>query len=62
MSSLLRRTALMGAVTGLASGLFVLLALVGAPPALAALVAGLAGFSLRAAAIARGLSLPAYDR
>ena len=29
---------------------------------LAALVAGLAGFSLRGAAIARGLSLPAYDK
>jgi uncharacterized membrane protein YeiH len=42
--------------------LFVALALFGAPPALAALVAGLAGFSLRGAAIARGLSLPAYDR
>jgi hypothetical protein len=34
----------------------------GVPPALAAAVAGLAGFSLRAAAIARGLKLPAYDR
>jgi len=32
------------------------------PPALAALVGGLAGFALRGAAIARGLSLPAYDR
>ena len=33
------------------------------PPAPSlALVAGLAGFSLRGAAIARGLSLPAYDR
>ncbi len=42
--------------------LFVVLTLFGAPAALAALVAGLAGFSLRGAAIARGLSLPAYDR
>ena len=33
-----------------------------APPVLAALVAGLAGFSQRCAAIARGLSLPAYNR
>jgi uncharacterized membrane protein YeiH len=28
----------------------------------AALVAGLAGFSLRGAAVSRGLSLPAYDK
>jgi hypothetical protein len=38
------------------------LTLFGAPPVLAALVAGLAGFSLRGAAIARGLSLPAYNK
>lgn len=46
----------------LASGLFVILFVVGTPAAVAALVAGLAGFALRGAAIARGLSLPAYDR
>jgi uncharacterized membrane protein YeiH len=46
----------------LASGLFVILAVAGAPVTLAALVAGLMGFALRSAAIARGLSLPAYDR
>ena len=46
----------------LASGLYVGLTLSGAPPGVAALVAGLAGFGLRGAAIARGLSLPAYDR
>ena len=40
----------------------VILAMAGAPPALAALVAGLAGFSLRGAAISRGIKLPAYDR
>jgi hypothetical protein len=32
------------------------------PPPLAAAVAALAGFSLRAAAITRGIKLPAYDR
>ena len=60
--SILMRPELYVTAAALASGLFVGLTLVGAPPGLAALVAGLAGFSLRAAAIARGLSLPAYDR
>jgi uncharacterized membrane protein YeiH len=60
--SILMRPELYVTAAALASGLFVGLALFGAPPALAALVAGLAGFSLRGAAIARGLSLPAYGR
>jgi uncharacterized membrane protein YeiH len=60
--SILMRPELYVTAAALASGLFVLLTLAGAPPILAALVAGLAGFSLRGAAIARGLSLPAYDR
>jgi uncharacterized membrane protein YeiH len=60
--SILMRPELYVTAAALASGLFVGLALAGAPPTLAALVAGLAGFSLRGAAIARGLSLPAYDR
>jgi len=60
--SILMRPELYVTAAALASGLFVVLALFGAPPALAALVAGLAGFSLRGAAVARGLSLPAYDR
>ena len=60
--SILMRPELYVTAAALASGLFVILSLAGAPPALAALVAGLAGFSLRGAAIARGLSLPAYDR
>ncbi len=60
--SILMRPELYVTAAALASGLFVALSLFGAPPALAALVAGLAGFSLRGAAIARGLSLPAYDR
>ena len=60
--SILMRPELYVTAAALASGLFVILALFGASPALAALVAGLAAFSLRGAAIARGLSLPAYDR
>ena len=60
--SILMRPELYVTAAALASGLFVALSLFGAPPTLAALVAGLAGFSLRGAAIARGLSLPAYDR
>ena len=60
--SILMRPELYVTAAALASGLFVGLTMVGAAPGLAALVAGLAGFSLRGAAIARGLSLPAYDR
>jgi uncharacterized membrane protein YeiH len=60
--SILMRPELYVTAAALASGLFVGLSIAGAPPALAALVAGLAGFSLRAAAIARGLSLPAYNK
>ena len=60
--SILMRPELYVTAAALASGLFVALTLFGAPPGLAALVAGLAGFSLRGAASARGLSLPAYDR
>ncbi|MEO7504487.1 MAG: trimeric intracellular cation channel family protein [Sphingomicrobium sp.] len=59
--SILMRPELYVTAAALASGLFVILSLAGAPPALAALVGGLAGFALRGAAIARGLSLPAYD-
>jgi uncharacterized membrane protein YeiH len=60
--SILMRPELYVTAAALTSGLFVALSLFGAPPALAALVAGLAGFALRAAAIARGLKLPAYDK
>ncbi len=60
--SILMRPELYVTAAALASSLYVALTLFGAPPGLAALVAGLAGFSLRGAAIARGLSLPAYDR
>jgi uncharacterized membrane protein YeiH len=60
--SILMRPELYVTAAALASGLFVILAVAGAPVTLAALVAGLMGFALRGAAIARGLSLPAYDR
>jgi uncharacterized membrane protein YeiH len=60
--SILMRPELYVTAAALASGLYVLVSMFGVPPALAAAVAGLAGFSLRAAAITRGLKLPAYDR
>ena len=60
--SILMRPELYVTAAALASGLFVIATLAGAPPLLAALVAGLMGFALRGAAIARGISLPAYDR
>ena len=60
--SILMRPELYVTAAALASGLFVSLSLIGVPSALAAAVAALAGFALRAAAIARGLSLPAYGR
>jgi len=60
--SILMRPELYVTAAALTSGLFVILSLFGVPPLLAATVAGLAGFSLRGAAISRGLKLPAYDR
>jgi uncharacterized membrane protein YeiH len=60
--SILMRRELYVTAAALASGLYVVTTLFGVPSALAAAVAGLAGFSLRGAAIARGLSLPAYGR
>jgi uncharacterized membrane protein YeiH len=60
--SILMRPELYVTAAALASGLFVVTTLFGLPPLPAAAVAGLAGFSLRGAAIARGLKLPAYDR
>ena len=44
----------------LAAGLFVILTLVGTPLLIAAVVAALAGFALRATAIVRGIGLPGY--
>ena len=60
--SILMRPELYVTAAALSSGLLVGLTLAGMPAAIAALVAGVAGFILRGAAIARGLSLPAYER
>ena len=60
--SILMRPELYVTAAALSSGLYVILVLFGVPVALAALVAGMMGFALRGAAIARGLSLPAYER
>ncbi len=46
----------------LASGLFVTLFVVGLPAFAAASIAAVAGFTLRALAISRGLTLPLYNR
>jgi uncharacterized membrane protein YeiH len=58
--SILMRPELYVTAAALSAGLFVVLALVGVAIWPAAIVAALAGFALRAAAIARGWSLPAY--
>ena len=60
--SILMRRELYVTAAALAAGLLVILSLAGMPPIVAAAVAGIAGFALRGAAIARGLKLPAYDR
>ena len=58
--SILMRPELYVTAAALAAGLFVGLTLLGMPMWLAAVVAAIAGFALRGAAIARGWSLPAY--
>ncbi len=58
--SILLRPEIYVTAAALAAGLFVLLVGLGLPLPWSALVAVLAGFILRAAAILRGLSLPAY--
>jgi uncharacterized membrane protein YeiH len=58
--SILLRPELYVTAAALSSGLFVGLTLLGTPIWIAAAVAAVAGFALRGAAIARGLSLPAY--
>ena len=58
--SILMRPELYVTAAALASGLFVGLTVVGVPVWVAAGIAALAGFILRAFAIARGWSLPAY--
>ena len=58
--SILMRPELYVTAAALSAGLFVGLTLAGVAGPLAALIAAAAGFALRAAAIARGWSLPAY--
>lgn len=58
--SILMRPELYVTAAALAAGLHVVLVLAGAPPGVAATLAALAGFALRAAAIRWRLALPAY--
>jgi uncharacterized membrane protein YeiH len=58
--SILMRPELYVTAAALSSGLMVALLLGGTPGLLAGSVAALAGFALRAAALSRGLALPAY--
>jgi uncharacterized membrane protein YeiH len=58
--SILMRPELYVTAAALSAGLFVALSLAGVALPVAALIAALAGFALRALAIARGWSLPAY--
>jgi uncharacterized membrane protein YeiH len=59
--SILMRPELYVTAAALSASLFVGLTYVGVGGAVAALIAALAGFALRGAAIARGWALPAYD-
>ncbi|MBA3896124.1 MAG: trimeric intracellular cation channel family protein [Sphingomonadaceae bacterium] len=58
--SILLRPEIYVTAAALAAGLFVALVLTGAPVMAAAITGALAGFGLRALAIVRGLSIPAY--
>jgi uncharacterized membrane protein YeiH len=58
--SIILRPELYVTASALASGLFVLLLGLGLPLGMAALISVTAGFGLRAAAIAKGLAIPAY--
>ena len=60
--SILLRPELYVTAAALSAGLLVGLAALGVPLVLASLVAVIAGFALRGLAIARGWSLPSYDR
>ncbi len=60
--SILLRPEIYVTAAALASGLFVTLAALGIPVPLASVIAALAGFALRAVAIAKGLALPGYRR
>lgn len=58
--SIILRPELYVTASALASGLFVLLLGLGLPLSIAAIVSVAAGFALRAAAITKGLAIPAY--
>jgi len=58
--SILLRPELYVTAAALSAGLFVALILLGVPGATSALVAAIAGFALRGAAILKGWSIPAY--
>jgi uncharacterized membrane protein YeiH len=58
--SILMRPELYVTCAALASASYVVLVLIGMSPALAAIVAASAGFTLRATAMRRGLALPSY--
>ena len=60
--SILLRPELYVTAAALAASLFVALLLLGVAAPVAAVIAALTGFGLRAAAIARGLALPGYRR
>ncbi len=60
--SILMRPELYVTAAALSAAMTVALLLIGVPGSVAGPVAALAGFALRAAAIARGWSLPGYDR
>ena len=60
--SILMRPELYVTAAALSAALTVLLMLLGVPAFIAGVVAALAGFTLRGAAIGRGWALPAYER
>jgi uncharacterized membrane protein YeiH len=60
--SILIRPELYVTAAALSAGLMVLLTVAGVPELAAGAIAAASGFALRAAAIARGWSLPGYDR
>lgn len=60
--SILLRPEIYVTAAALSAGLYALMLSLGAPPAPAGVLAALAGFSLRALAIARGLALPSYGK
>ncbi len=60
--SIILRPEIYVTAAGVAAGLFTGLVALGLPPTVAATAGALAGFTLRALAITRGLALPAYRR